>query len=727
MAPAGSMETLKAVCIAGADAVYVGGTQFGARAYAKNFTEDELLAAIDYVHLHEKKLHLTINTLLKTKELEEQLYDYLLPYYERGLDAVIVQDVGVFSFVRKYFPNIEIHASTQMNITGADGVHFWEQAGADRVVLARELSLQEIRYIHEKTDMELECFAHGALCYCYSGQCLFSSMLGGRSGNRGRCAQPCRLPYAIADREHHLTKGEVYVLSLKDLCTIDLLPELRNAGVASLKIEGRMKQTAYAAGVTGIYRKYLDLLESECDYAVAETDRRMLMEYGNRSGFTAGYLHGEKGKTMLTLQSPKHSSGQMQAAIETNKQDRLVRGTCICQIGCQAQLTVTDILSGKSVTVFGGEIQEAKNAPVSSADVEKILRQTGDTIFSFDTLEIEMDENCFIPKQFLKVMRRDALEKIHTQLLRGLYRKKPDEYKEDRLLSDSLQPTETFDPNRIFAVCDTWEQFCICTQKEYIATVALQLQNYPKEHLFLQLKEANKRCMQMQKKLVLAMPAVLRSEIADFYEKNWKCIKNMYDAHNIAGFLAKNYDTLGFLQRMGIPEEDVWLDSQLYTFSNRASDFFQNKGYRNRTLPLELTAVEMRQHLQENSCLIIYGHAPFMVSSQCVNKTVSGCDHTQKTLDLVDRYGKHFFVKNNCSICCNMIYNAVPTVLYDPTVFDDVRKLAPKLLRIDFTVEDPTQTMSVLAAYEHHVLGRQTDTWPDVGAYTRGHFKHGVE
>lgn len=226
LAPAGSLETLRAVCAAGADAVYLGGGHFGARAYAKNFTEEELLYAIDYVHLHGKKLHLTVNTLLKNRELEEQLYDYLLPYYERGLDAVIVQDAGVFTFIKKYFPGMELHASTQMSITGTDGARFWKEAGADRIVLARELSLPEIQKIHESVDIELECFVHGALCYCYSGQCLFSSMLGGRSGNRGRCAQPCRLPYKVMDERRVLTEGELYPLSPKDLCAIDLLPEL---------------------------------------------------------------------------------------------------------------------------------------------------------------------------------------------------------------------------------------------------------------------------------------------------------------------------------------------------------------------------------------------------------------------------------------------------------------------------------------------------------------------
>ena len=238
LAPAGSMDSLKAAVCAGADAVYIGGTRFGARAYAKNLTETELLGAIDYVHIHGRRIYLTVNTLLKEAEIG-QLYDYLLPYYLEGIDGVIVQDIGVVAYLRQYFPKLPIHASTQMTITGEDGAAFMKEKGITRVVPARELSLPEIRRMKEKTGLEIECFVHGALCYCYSGQCLLSSMIGGRSGNRGQCAQPCRLPYrAEGEREADL-------MSLKDLCTIEMLPELIEAGIDSFKIEGRMKQPDY--------------------------------------------------------------------------------------------------------------------------------------------------------------------------------------------------------------------------------------------------------------------------------------------------------------------------------------------------------------------------------------------------------------------------------------------------------------------------------------------------
>ncbi len=238
LAPAGNLETLKAVIYAGADAVYAGGSRFGARAYAPNFSRDEMLEAIDFAHLYGRKLYLAVNTLLKERELKEQLYDYLLPYYEHGLDAVIVQDFGVMRFIRRNFKDLPIHASTQMTVLGADGAKFLEQAGASRIVLARELSLEEIGRVHQETGAALEVFVHGALCYCYSGQCLFSSMLGGRSGNRGRCAQPCRLPYSVLPKpETKKGRDPQYPLSPKDLCALGLCRSLCKAACLRLKLK----------------------------------------------------------------------------------------------------------------------------------------------------------------------------------------------------------------------------------------------------------------------------------------------------------------------------------------------------------------------------------------------------------------------------------------------------------------------------------------------------------
>ena len=317
LAPAGSMECLKAAIAAGADAVYTGGALFGARAYAHNLTEEELLEAIDYVHLHGRRLYLTVNTLIKDCEMEKQMYDYLLPYYRQGLDAVIVQDIGLFRFIRKHFPDLPIHASTQMTLTGVDGAKFLEKEGAQRIVTSRELSMAEVKKIADETELEIESFVHGALCYCYSGQCLFSSFIGGRSGNRGQCAQPCRLLYRTPE-----AKRPQYLLSLKDICTLELIPEMIESGIYSFKIEGRMKKPEYAAAVAFQYRKYADLYlkyYEECPaeedpaayamkkYRVREEDRQMLLDLYNRGGFHTGYYHTQNGREMISLNRPNHA------------------------------------------------------------------------------------------------------------------------------------------------------------------------------------------------------------------------------------------------------------------------------------------------------------------------------------------------------------------------------------------------------------------------------------
>ncbi|WP_394923080.1 DUF3656 domain-containing protein [uncultured Robinsoniella sp.] len=321
LAPAGSYESLTAALSAGADAVYTGGSRFGARAFANNLTEETLLQAIDECHLRGKQLYLTVNTLLKDIEMA-QLYHYILPYYTRGLDAVIVQDMGVFTFLKREFPDLPIHASTQMTITGPDGAKLLKELGASRIVTARELSLQEIAGIHEQTDIEIESFVHGALCYCYSGQCLYSSLIGGRSGNRGRCAQPCRLPYDLYQNGSKLNYGaEKYLMSPKDMCTLDLIPDLTEAGVYSFKIEGRMKKPAYTAGVVRIYRKYIDLYlkNGRKGYRIEEQDRLELMDLYNRGGFSTGYYKTGNGREMMSLIRPNHIGTKAAKVVDSGK------------------------------------------------------------------------------------------------------------------------------------------------------------------------------------------------------------------------------------------------------------------------------------------------------------------------------------------------------------------------------------------------------------------------
>lgn len=317
LAPAGSYETMLVAFNAGADAVYVGGQKFGARAFAGNFNEEELVRAINYAHMFDKKLYLTVNTLIKEEEFS-QLYDYIKPYYEAGLDAVIVQDIGVLKFIAGNFTDLPIHCSTQMTITGEEfGKVLAENKSVTRIVTPRELNLAEIKKMYTVTGLEIESFVHGALCYCYSGQCLLSSIIGARSGNRGRCAQPCRLTFSNAEQK----VDNKHLLSPKDLCTLEILPEIIETGVYSLKIEGRMKKPEYVASVVAIYRKYIDryLKNGKKNYKAAQEDIDTLKDIYNRGGFTDGFYKRQNGSEMMTINRPNHCGVKVGNVLDINQ------------------------------------------------------------------------------------------------------------------------------------------------------------------------------------------------------------------------------------------------------------------------------------------------------------------------------------------------------------------------------------------------------------------------
>lgn len=484
LAPAGTYECFRAAINAGADAVYLGGSMFGARAFAGNFEEAELIKAIRTAHLYGRKVYLTVNTLLRNDELEK-LVQYVKPYYEEGLDAVIVQDYGVFAVLREAFPGLDLHASTQMTITGKYGAQLLKDMGAARVVPARELSANEIRDIYDNVDVEIESFVHGALCYCYSGQCLLSSMIGGRSGNRGRCAQPCRLTYSANGI------SEKYLLSPKDMCTIEAVPDILDAGVYSLKIEGRMKSPEYVAGVSYAYRKYVDMyLEKGRDgYRVEEQDIRQLMDLYNRGGFCKGYYYAQNDKSMMTFDRPNHQgivignikNGELILSQEVNPGDVLefpdgseyttptgkksgrlalpkgvlknpkngaavyrtrnnellgqlragyidndikipVRMEIFLKSGKRACLK---LLSGdKELVVYGDVLEPSDKRPAVREDVVKQLKKLGGTAFSSDegSIVTDIQGSPFVPVRLLNDLRRNALEELESMLLSGYKR-----------------------------------------------------------------------------------------------------------------------------------------------------------------------------------------------------------------------------------------------------------------------------------------------------------------
>ncbi|MDO4439150.1 MAG: U32 family peptidase [Eubacteriales bacterium] len=435
LAPAGSYESAKAAVNAGADAIYMGGPLFSARAYAESSKEDMLLKSIEYCHLFGVKVYMTLNTLIKEDELSG-IYEYIEPYYRAGLDAVIVQDFGVFMEIRKHFPKLPLHISTQMTVTGPHFAKKLKAMGADRIVAARELSLDELYRIDKEADIEVEAFIHGALCYCYSGQCLMSSLIGGRSGNRGRCAGTCRLPYDIYENDKKLTKNnENYVLSLKDFNTLNSLRDMVDAGVSSLKIEGRMKSPVYVAGVVSVYRKYLDIIMSENDnedYKVSEEDQRQLKEIFDRGGSTDGYLKYHNGREMVALKEKKTrvpdevilSEIKEKYIDEDRKRDVYVRAEFeVLKKPVLELFTFSEDGNKISFTVEGDtEIETAGKIPALKEDIVKRLSKFGNTSFKAVDVELSLEGECFIPVKIINELRREAADGLRESILKSCRR-----------------------------------------------------------------------------------------------------------------------------------------------------------------------------------------------------------------------------------------------------------------------------------------------------------------
>ncbi len=747
LAPAGSFETFLAVINAGADAVYLGGSRFGARAYADNFDADALLRAIDYAHLHDRKVYLTVNTLLKERELAE-LADYLLPFYRQGLDAVIVQDMGAFELVREQFPDLAVHTSTQMTITGAEGAEYMHKLGASRVVLARELSFAEISYIHSSVSVQLEAFVHGALCYCYSGQCLFSSMLGGRSGNRGRCAQPCRLPYELCDsHKKKLPQRGSYMLSPKDLCSISYLPDLFESGVYSLKIEGRMKQAEYAAGVVSIYRAYVDAyLEDVARYGIADARRRFLVsgedmqklwDFGNRSGFTEGYFYRQNGKDMITFEKPGHikSNEALQNEIRrTYIDDELkekIKGNLILKKELPAIIELS--CKGKRVSVEGDIVQAAQNQPLSLDKVERNLRKTGNTPFVFDELTVEMEDDVFLPVGAINRLRRDAMEQLMGQVTGEYHREVP-----GTIPNGQTAKNESFHANSTkhagnpaiqakensfhLSVSVEWRgQLGAVLRVPFVENVYLDSGCYRQEEIKELLSEDVSAIHQAGKRAYYILPPVFRKRTAGFYAGLCAWLTSIY----LDGIVVGSYDSLGFALTH-LSAMPFILDHRLYLFNNRAKAGFGSQHPLRDTAPLELNRGELMARDNRGTELVLYGYLPLMLSAQCVHANNDVCDKQPGLSYLKDRYGKYFPVKNHCQDCYNTLYNSTPLLLFDCR--KDVLDMGIVYGRLSFTIESEKETRRILDLYKASFLtGTCTVKTVYQGEYTNGHYKRGVE
>lgn len=728
LAPAGDYDTLKAAVCAGADAVYAGGERFGARAYAKNFSREELLLAIDYVHLHGRKLYLTVNTLVKEREFAE-LYEYLLPFYRQGLDAVIVQDLGVMDYVMRQFPGLPIHASTQMTITNVIAAKYLESLGVSRIVPARELALAEIQEISGGTGLEVECFVHGALCYCYSGQCLLSSMIGGRSGNRGQCAQPCRLSYAV---EHQKAKD---ILSLKDLCTIQFLPDLIESGIHSFKIEGRMKQPEYVAAVVGMYRKYTELYfgAGREGFRVSEEDVRKLERVYQRRGYCGGYYYEHNGPGMLSLERPKqelHDSERPEMKIQEK-----INGKFMLSSGNHVTLYLQ--YQETRVEVTGPVAEEATKQPLTKERIEKQLQKTGNTPFVFENLEIHIQGNVFIPIQAVNELRRRGLEMLEERILQSFRRESPGKLSESEVnrpedvsqdfqaegMSRGLQAegmSQTFqtEPMRITVSVETMEQ--LEAAASYPGTARIYVEDSlwgcresreRLEQILPELKDAGRE-------VYFAMARIFRREAGEFYNRHFDELAGNFD-----GVLVRNLESFLYVRERNAALPVV-TDSSIYLWNRRAKSFWKKFPLRSMTAPVELNKWELGELGVRDMELIVYGHLPVMISAGCVRKNLGKCERKPGFLSMADRQHKKNIVKNECLYCYNVIYNSAPLVLADQ--YQELRKLGCKTVRLQFSIENKEKVGEILNLFLS-AYTREKECPAPKGTFTRGHFKRGVK
>lgn len=732
LAPAGNYEAFLGAVHAGADAVYMGGKKFGARAYADNLSEEELCRAVRYAHLYGRKLYLTLNTLVKEGELRE-LYGCLAPLYEAGLDGVIVQDLGVMSWLRRQFPLLALHVSTQAAVMGPYGAKLMKELGAARVVPSRELSLEEIRRIKEQADIEVETFIHGALCYCYSGRCLFSSVLGGRSGNRGRCAQPCRLPYQ---------GREVYPLSLKDLCAAGHIPELIAAGIDSFKIEGRMKSAEYTAGVTAVYRKLID-----CCYETPERFGKAAQEalaelsglYVRREG-QDGYYFKHNAKDMATLLKPGYTGISREAALEIrgryleNGPKLPVYGEAALETGRPASFTVRR--DGHEASACGSVVLKAQTSPLSAETVKKQLAKTGGTPFSFEELNVVSGEDCFLPVRALNDLRREALNGLEEKLSPG----RPRVFENPSLLKyDEAEHTASRTSTEASGLC---AEVLDEAQAQTVLEAGGLKRLYLPADLLLRRAEAFDNIIRLLRKkpcgegpeLYLSLPEIFRKRTMKYAGKILDYLSSPY----VGGALIKNVEEYVWLKEAGF-QKPVTADAGLYVWNRLSARFWEERGVM-VTLPLELSGREWTA-LEREGCaagaqkgreLIVYGRIPMMVSANCVRKTLTSCSGVKNGpdrkndsfFDLTDRLRKHFPVYTNCLHCYNVIYNTLPLSLHP---FAGQLKENGADWRLCFTVEGAEETENILRYFKALFQDGKNAACPPFKEYMKGYYKKGVE
>lgn len=681
LAPAGGITQLKAAVQSGANAVYLGAAAFSARAGAGNFDYDELKEAVDYCHVYGVKVHCAINTLIKESELDEAI-ETAINVSRCGVDALIIQDIGFAAHIKKVLPDMELHASTQMTVTSLEGVKYLEEHGFSRVVLARELSINEIKEIVRGAKAEIEVFVHGAICMSYSGQCLMSSMLGGRSGNRGRCAQPCRLPYELFENGN--VCGSAYMLSPKDMALIDHLDELKEAGVASLKIEGRLKSAEYVSAVVGVYRKYLDNPQK-----VSREDMDELVKAFSRSGFTDGYFTGKTGKTMMAHDNPANNSGSSYTdAAKLRASGKTVRRI---PINMYAELCENEVLrvtaydnDGNCVSCEGTvKSERARKRTLDSQRLCEQLSKVGDFPFVISDINAQIDDNIIIPISEINAVRRKACVML---------------YKE-RSVIDSRREIKI---ERQVDSCEKKPRLYLTAEVRTLEQGKAAIENGDIKRVYA----PNELALKLKK---YANGTEIVTKTADIFEKeDAECV-------SVSSFAAIKY----------YGDKANYGDYRLNIYNSLTAREFSSLKCITLSPELNLREIEeLTNHLSGVETEIIgYGHIPLMIMKNCPIKAMGKCQNGKNIYSLRDRKNIEFPIV--CEKGCRaVLLNSKPVYVAD--IADVIlKKLKINCIRLNFSVENSVQCGKIIKEYSAALRGEKVEK-PRENTYTRGHLKRGV-
>lgn len=708
LAPCGELLSVYGAINAGADAIYLGAELFSARAYAKNLENSDVVRAINYAHLFGVKVYLTLNILLKNREVEDAL-EMLNVFYEAGLDAVIVQDLGLLSLVNEHFPDLDIHASTQMSIMSKSAIEFLKGYNVTRVVPARELTINEIKEL-KSAGLEIECFVHGAMCYGYSGKCLLSSLAGGRSGNRGRCAGPCRKSYTVDG-----ARDECYPISMKDMCSITAIDKLIEAGVDSFKIEGRMKDPEYSAGVSAIYRKYVDMYLETGQLKVSNKDLDFLSRLYIRSEIEEGYFNKIHGSNMITMSKPSYNGKDKEIVDKikekylTNRKKLAVNLTVYSYVG--SPLKVTCSLLGASETFEGPQVLEAINKALDEEAYIKQFSKLGDTDFEIGRIKVITDANGFLPVSAINEFRR------------GIFASLADKLMSKRQPASPMSLTKCVSANRATNHCfcagvKTKEQLAKVLSRDFIEAIIVDLMLINSQDI-----ELYKNC---SKGIFIRMPEIMRQRTSLLVEKR---LRYVLDNLDIEGIYVGGLDSLSMCRKV-CPDITLIGDFGLYVFNTWAEDFALSylSGY---TSTFENNDKELKHfNHKDKRQMVCYGYIPVMYSANCLHNTLKkSCDKANAGRGdshiLYDEAGRGFKAVPNHELCYNTIYNCLP---FDALmrIEDYIDKGENAVYRLEFSIEDKEQTDLVLDRYERFFV-KGAALVADGYEYTNGHLKRGVE